>query len=78
MAIATIEAVVHPIVANQTKDAPLDISLNHERLLEETPRVDDWLATSEEEVAGTSMLYSRCGGSINQQLDGSDDANSQA
>jgi hypothetical protein len=86
MTVATTEAVVQPIVANQTKDAPLDISLNHERILEETPMVDDLLASSEDfvqeyprkEAAGTSKLYSRCGGSVNQQLDRSDDADSQA
>jgi hypothetical protein len=74
MTIATSEVVVQPIVANQTKDALLDISLNHERLLEETRRVDDLLASSEDfiqaypqkEAAGTSKLYSSCGGSVNQ------------
>jgi hypothetical protein len=84
MTVATIEVVVQPIVANRTKDALLDISLNHERLLEETPRVDDLLASSEDfiqaypwkDAAGTSKLYSHCGGSVNQQLDGSDDADS--
>jgi hypothetical protein len=50
MTVATIEVVVQPIVASQTKDAPLDISLNHKRLLEETPRVDDLLASSEDFV----------------------------
>jgi hypothetical protein len=73
MTVATAEAAVEPIVVNQTKDAPLDISLNHERLLEETPRVDDLLASSEDfvqaypwkEAAGTSKLYSHCGGSVN-------------
>jgi hypothetical protein len=35
MTVATTEVVIQPIVVNQTKDAPLDISLNHERLLEE-------------------------------------------
>jgi hypothetical protein len=86
MIVATTEAVSQPIVVNRTKDAPLDISLNHERLLEETPKVDDQLASSEDfiqaylqkEAAGTSKLYSRCGGIVNQQLDGSDDADSQA
>jgi hypothetical protein len=43
MTFATTEAVVQHVVAKWTKDAPLDISLNHERLLEETPRVDDLL-----------------------------------
>jgi hypothetical protein len=86
MTIATTEVVVQPIVVNGTKDAPLDISLNHERLLEETLRVDDLLASSEDfvwaylwkEAAGTSKLYSRCGGPVNQQLNRSDDADSQA
>jgi hypothetical protein len=86
MTVATTEVVVQPIVVNCTKDAPLDIRLNHERLLEETPRVDDLLASSEDfvrvylrkEAAGTIKLYSRCGGSINQQLDRGDDADSQA
>jgi hypothetical protein len=86
MTVATTEVVVQPIVANQTKDALLDIRLNHERVLEETPRVDDLLASSEDfvqaypwkEAAGTSKLYSHCGGSVNQQLDRSDDADSQA
>jgi hypothetical protein len=81
MTVATTEVVVQPIVVNWTKDAPLDISLNHKRLLEETPRVDDLLASSEDfaqayprkEAAGTSKLYSRCGGSVNQQLNRSDD-----
>jgi hypothetical protein len=50
MTIATTEVVVQPIVVNGTKDAPLDISLNHERLLEETLRVDDLLASSEDFV----------------------------
>jgi hypothetical protein len=44
MTVATTKAVVQPIVVNRTKDAPLDISLNHERLLEETSRVHDLLA----------------------------------
>jgi hypothetical protein len=86
MTVATTKAVVQPIVVNRTKDAPLDISLNHERLLEETSRVHDLLASSEDfvqacprkEAAGTSKLYSRCGGFVNQRLDGSDDADSQA
>jgi hypothetical protein len=64
MTVATTDAVVQPIAANQTKDALLDISLNHERLLKETPRVDDLLASSEDfvqaypqkEAAGTSKL----------------------
>jgi hypothetical protein len=50
MTVATTEAVVQPIVVNRTKDAPLDISLNHERLLEESPMVDDLLASSEDFV----------------------------
>jgi hypothetical protein len=74
MTVATTEAIVQPIVANWTKNAPLDISLNHERLLEETPREDDLLASSEDfvraypwkEAAGISKLYSHCGGSVNQ------------
>jgi hypothetical protein len=86
MTVATTEAVVQLIVVNHTKDAPLDISLNHERLLKKTQRVDDLRASSEDfvqayprkEAVGTSRLYSHCGGSVNQQLDGSDDADSQA
>jgi hypothetical protein len=74
MTVATSEVVVQTIVANRTKDALLDISLNHERLLEETRRVDDLLASSEDfiqaypqkEAVGTSKLYSSCGGSVNQ------------
>jgi hypothetical protein len=85
MTVATTEVVVHHIFARWTNDAPLDISLNHERLLEETPRVDDLLASSEDfvrayprkEAAGTSK-FTLCGGFVNQQLDGSDDADSQA
>jgi hypothetical protein len=50
MTVATTEVVVQPIVVNHTKDAPFKISLNHERLLEETPRVDDLLANSEDFV----------------------------
>jgi hypothetical protein len=60
--------------------------LNHEKLLEETPRVNDLLASSEDfvqayprkEAAGTIKLHSRCGGSVNQQLNRGDDADSQA
>jgi hypothetical protein len=39
MTVVVTEAVVSPIAMNQTKDALLDLSLNHERLLDENQRV---------------------------------------
>jgi hypothetical protein len=47
MTVVVTEAFVLPLVMNQTKDAPLDHSLNHERLLEENQRVCIPLSKSE-------------------------------
>jgi hypothetical protein len=47
MIVAATEAFVSPLAMNQTKDAMLDLSLNHERLLEENHRVRNLLSKSE-------------------------------
>ena len=84
---------VSPFELNKTKDALLDLSLNHERLLEDHQRVLNQLARSEglvrayccRKAAGTSELHSsgartwsatssRRRGSVNQQLEGDNDA----
>jgi hypothetical protein len=65
MIVAATEAFVSPLAMNQIKDAMLDLSLNHERLLEENHRVRNLLSKSEALVqayqwryaAGTSELY---------------------
>jgi hypothetical protein len=43
MTIAAIEVFMSPLPMNQTKDALLDLSMNHERLLEENQRVHNLL-----------------------------------
>jgi hypothetical protein len=56
---------VSSLAMNQTKDALLDLSLNHERLPKESQRVHNLLSKSEAHVrayqrrdaAGTSELY---------------------
>jgi hypothetical protein len=65
MTVAATVVVVSPIAMNRTKDALLDLSLNHERLLNENQRVRILLSKSEaliwayqqRDVAGTSELY---------------------
>jgi hypothetical protein len=65
MIVAATEAFVSPLAMNQIKDAMLDLSLNHERLLEENHRVHNLLSKSEalvqayqrRDAAGTSELY---------------------
>jgi hypothetical protein len=64
MTIAAIEAFVSSLAMNRTKFALLDLSLNHERLLVESQRVQNLLSKSEAFVqacqrrdAGTSKLY---------------------
>jgi hypothetical protein len=65
MTVAAIEVFMSPIARNRTKDALLDLSLNHERLLEENQRVCILLSKSEalirayqwRDAAGTSELY---------------------
>jgi hypothetical protein len=65
MIVAATEAFVSPLAMNQIKDAMLDLSLNHERLLEENHRVRNLLSKSEalvqayqwRDAAGTSELY---------------------
>ena len=97
MTVATTEAFVSLFQINKTKDALLDLSLDHEKLLEDHQRVLNQLARSESlvrayrhwEAAGTSELHSsgartwsatssRRRGSVNQQLEGDNDADSQA
>jgi hypothetical protein len=64
MTAAATQVVVSPIEMNQTKGALLDLSLNHERLLDENHRVHNLLSESEaliwayqrRDVAGTSEL----------------------
>jgi len=50
MTVATTEAFVSPFQMNKTKDALLDLSLDHEKLLEEHQRVLNQLARSESVV----------------------------
>jgi hypothetical protein len=65
MTVAATAVVVSPIAMNRTKDALLDLSLNHERLLNENQRVRILLSKSEaliwayqqRDAAGTSELY---------------------
>jgi hypothetical protein len=95
MTAAATEAFVSPLEMNQTKDALLDLSLNHERLLEENQRVCNLLSKNEaliwayRDSVGTRELYtsgtrtwsatSYCHrGSVNQQLNGGNDADSWA
>jgi hypothetical protein len=97
MTVAAMEAFVSPIALNWTKDAMLDLSLNHERLFEENQRVRNLLSKSEalirvyqrRDAVGTSDLCtsgartwsatsSSRRGSVNQNLNGGDDADSQA
>jgi hypothetical protein len=47
MTVAAIEAFISLLAMNRTKDALLDLSLNHERLLEENQRVCKLLSKSE-------------------------------
>jgi hypothetical protein len=47
MTVAATEAFVSPLAMNWTKDALLDLSLNHKRLLEENQRVHNLLSKSE-------------------------------
>jgi hypothetical protein len=47
MSVAATDAFVSPLAMNQTKDALLDLSFNHERLLEENRRVHNLLSKSE-------------------------------
>jgi hypothetical protein len=65
MTAAATEAFVSPLETNLTKDALLDLSLNHERLLEENQRVCNLLSKSEalvwayqrRDAVGTRELY---------------------
>jgi hypothetical protein len=97
MTVAATEAFVLSLAMNRTKDALLDLSLNHDRLLEENQSVRNLLSKSEclirayqrRDAAGTSKLSTSSAhtwsttsshrqGSVNQQLNGGDDADSWA
>jgi hypothetical protein len=70
MTIAAIEAFVSPLAMNWNKDVLLDLSLNHERLLEENQRVRNLLSEGEalvrayqrKDVVGTNELYTSSAG----------------
>jgi hypothetical protein len=65
MTVAATENFVSPLAMNRTKDALLDLSFNHERLLEGNQSVRNLLSKSEalawayqrRDTAGTSELY---------------------
>jgi hypothetical protein len=56
MTVVMMEAFVSPIAMNRTKDALLDHSLNHERLLEENQRVCNLLSKSECDIPPLSRV----------------------